>query len=273
MSDILTQYYNTFVAVNGCHPKKFLCIWHVDKTWKEEELRNKVPNPVTQVCIYGMLRTLLEETDEAAFNDSVDILITSLSSTEETKNFLNYFLVFWLTKKEEWAYCYRLREGINTNMFAKAFHRVFKYKYLKGKVNKRVDTCLFYLVKFNRDKCFERVMKLTKGKSSKRLSVIHDRHRGSLSLSFDAVESNDNNSNSWLVQSSDSEDRYTVDQLLPKCNNPECMLRCTECNICGHMYQCQCPDALIICGPCKHVHLVHRYLTSGTDVPPPQCRR
>ena len=100
MSDIVTQYYNTFVAANGCHPKKLLCTWHVNKTWKEE-LRNKVPNPVTQVYIYGMLRTLLEETYEAAFNDSVDFLITSLSSTEETKNFLNYFQVFLLTKKEE----------------------------------------------------------------------------------------------------------------------------------------------------------------------------
>ena len=77
------------------------------------------------------------------------------------------------------------------------------------------------------------------------------------------------NSHSWLVQSSDGQDKYPVNQLSSKCNNADCMLRCNECNICCHMYQCQCPDSLINCGLCKHIHLVHRFLTTEADEPPP----
>lgn len=65
-----------------------------------------------------------------------------------------------------WAYCYRAGMGINTNMKVEAFHRVFKYSYLKGKVNKRVDNCLMNLLKYVRDKYFERMIKLTKGKAT-----------------------------------------------------------------------------------------------------------
>ena len=66
--------------------------------------------------------------------------------------------------------------GINTNMFCETFHRVFKYTYLKGKANKRVDKCLVNLIKFNRDQ------KLTKGKLTQKLSMIQARHRNSLNL-------------------------------------------------------------------------------------------
>ena len=62
------------------------------------------------------------------------------------------------------GYYYRVGLVINTNMFYQAFHSVFKYTYLNGKANKRVDKCLVNLIKFNRDKTFERIKKLTKGK-------------------------------------------------------------------------------------------------------------
>ena len=69
--------------------------------------------------------------------------------------------------------------GINTNMMVEAFHRVFKYNYLKGKYNKRVDNCLVNLMKYTRDKLFERLIKLTKGKSTSKLKLIQDRHNRS----------------------------------------------------------------------------------------------
>ena len=40
-------------------------------------------------------------------------------------------------------------------MYCESFLRVFKYKYLKGKLNKRVDKCFLNLIKFNRDKIFD----------------------------------------------------------------------------------------------------------------------
>ena len=72
--------------------------------------------------------------------------------------------------------CYRQGSFINTNMYVEAFHRVLKYIYLRGKVNRRVDTCVHALIKIARDKFFERTVKLSKGKCSLKLDDIRKRH-------------------------------------------------------------------------------------------------
>ena len=52
-----------------------------------------------------------------------------------------------------------------------AFHRVLKHVYLKGKVNKRLDKCIGILMKLARDKGFERLVKLEKGKICERIFI------------------------------------------------------------------------------------------------------
>ena len=43
-------------------------------------------------------------------------------------------------------------------MYVESFHHVLKYIYMQGKVNncKRVDKCIYTLLKISRDKAFER---------------------------------------------------------------------------------------------------------------------
>ena len=65
--------------------------------------------------------------------------------------------------------------------------RVFQYKYLKGKVNRRVDKCLVNLLKFSRDKVFERIFRLTKGKNSAKLKRVHWSHLESMSVPITKV--------------------------------------------------------------------------------------
>ena len=77
--------------------------------------------------------------------------------------------------------------GISTNMVVEAFYRVFKYNYLKGKVNKRVDKCLVSLLRFLHDKYFERLVKLTKGRSCNKIKVINDWHSKGMKMSVDSV--------------------------------------------------------------------------------------
>ena len=59
--------------------------------------------------------------------------------------------------------CYRKVAFVNTNMYVEAFQHVLNI-YLKGKVNKQVDRCIHVLLEFARDKAFERLVKLKKGK-------------------------------------------------------------------------------------------------------------
>ena len=85
-------------------------------------------------------------------------------------------------------------------MFSEAFHRVFKYKYLKGKINRRVDKSLVNFLKFSRDKVFERITKLTKGKNSAKLKRVHRSHLESMNVPFINVFRQQNES-IWIVES------------------------------------------------------------------------
>ena len=163
-----------------------------------------------------------------------------------------------------WAYCHRIGLGINTNILVEAFHRVFKYNYLKGKFNKRVDNCLLNLLKFVRDKFFERLIKLTKGKCNYKTRVIQDRHNKSKSLSDELLTKQAEFT--WSVLSEHNKSTYTVTRLMETCKDPSCDLKCLEYNICVHLYMCNCPDSLIQSTICKHVHLIQRVLTTA---PPP----
>ena len=77
---------------------------------------------------------------------------------------------------EEWAYAYRHGAEINTNMYVETFHCVLNVVYLDSKQNRRVDHLLTVLLHFARDKAFEQIQKLEKGKSSDRIKEINKKH-------------------------------------------------------------------------------------------------
>ena len=151
---------------------------------------------------------------------------------------------------------------INTNMYTEAFHRVLKYVYLRGRINKRLDKLIYVLLKLSRDKGFER--EIEKGKYSERLNIICKRHQSSLKLSLSQVSETDDPL-MWNVSSNDSDINYTVvldNKICPQ----KCSMLCPECNICIHMFTCNCADALICTTICKHIHLVARYTLANSQI-------
>ena len=149
-------------------------------------------------------------------------------------------------------------------MYVEAFHRVLKYLYLKGKVNKRMDKCIHVLLKFTRDKGFERLIKLEKRKVSKRNKIIQLRHRKSLELPLDSVYQIEETSQ-WTVNSEfETNCHYSVTLENLQCPF-KCHIQCDDCRICVHMYTCNCMDALIQSTICKHIHLVVRFRTNQTN--------
>lgn len=154
--------------------------------------------------------------------------------------------------------CYRKKAGINTNMHVESFHRLLKYVYMKGKVNKRVDKCLHLLLKIARDKAYERLIKSEKGKISHRIACIRQRHKTSLEMSTDLVE--ENGDDCWKVVSS-SNPLVCYEVCKEDCScSATCSMRCTQCDICIHQYSCTCPDSLVRLTICKHIHLLSRKL-------------
>ena len=193
MTDIAPQFYDAFCAVFNCEPIQLYCTWHIDKAFKEQ-LKSKIKNFEIEVEVYKQLRIVLEQTNEKLFDNYLSTYCERLHNSLVTNDFANYFDRYSVPCKEKGGYYYRVGLDINTNMFYKAFHRVFKYTYFKGKANKRVDKCFVNLIKFNRDKIFEKIKKLTKGKLTQKLSMIQARHRNSLNLDFGSVTQSEENS-------------------------------------------------------------------------------
>ena len=153
MSDLAGQFYTAWVASFGNRPHKLVCMWHVDRAWRENLRQLKDSEP--EATVYHNLRVLLEETDHHKFELLLDQTIEELSKSSTTANFGKYFQTHYANTKEQWATCYRKDAFVNTNMYVEAFNRVLKYVYMKERVNKRLDKCIYVLLKFARDKGFD----------------------------------------------------------------------------------------------------------------------
>lgn len=210
--------------------------------------------------MYKQLRTLLQERDENAFVVLLNNFITSLFTKESTIEFGKYFKAHYLNNCESWAYCYRINAGLNTNMHIERMHRTIKYLYLGGKHVKRLDKAVSAIMKFTKDKLFERLIVLNKGKISSKITHIRLRHRSSEILDLSIVREMETG---WQVASSSSNDIYIVEERNLSCN---CKLVCQDCQTCLHRYSCTCLDASIRWNMCKHIHLVCKF-RKNTDKP------
>ena len=134
--------------------------------------------------------------------------------------------------------------------------------YFKGKVNKRLDNCIFNLLKYVRVKTFDRLIKETRGKSTDRVNMIHDRHLRSLSLPVESVNCEEDDTRTVLEE--DRRSSYKVCRIASACEERNCGLRFQECCACVHLYVCNCPDCLITSTIWKHIHLVNRCLNGSS---------
>ncbi len=265
MSDLAEQFYNAWTSTfyTCTPPKRLLCTWHVDKAWRKNI--DKLADDQLKITIYHNLRVLLDETDVPKFEVLLQRTLQSLRDSPLTCDFADYFECYYVKKKEQWAMCYRKEAAINTNMYVEAFHRVLKYVYLKGKVNKRLDNCIGVLLKLARDKGFERITKIEKGKMSDRITQIRVRHKTSLKMPVNLITET-KQYHTWEVNSMDGKNTYIVGQVNEVCPY-NCAMMCSDCHICLHMYSCDYPDALIRASICKHVHLLVRSLASTSSTP------
>lgn len=138
-------------------------------------------------------------------------------------------------------------------MYLESVHKTFKYSYLKGKKNKRLDRCITELIKFTRDNVFKRLHKLSKNKCSLKEDCIVRSHLKGTQINKSQITFT--STSSWLVQSSkDNEVSYRVLKTKDTCDDIDCKLKCRQCDVCTHIYTCECPDHVVRCNICKHIH-------------------
>lgn len=248
MSDMAEEFFNAWIRIMSQPEYHLFCTWHVDRAWRKN--LSKITSREKRAEIYKVLRTLLQETDKQAFHSMLVKSISLMKSETDCKIFGEYFEREYEGSASKWAYCYRLHAGLNTNMHLERMHGVIKHIYMHGKKPKRLDIAIHVLMRFIRDKLFDRLIYLNKGKISSKLALVRQRHDRSLMMSSENIVSTEK---PWTVLSSNKKELYEIketDQL--DCN---CNLRCSECKACIHSYICSCSDSSIKFNMCKHIHL------------------
>lgn len=162
MSDEANQYFGAWTKVFGEGCNKLLCSWHVDRSWRGLKA---IGDSHLEALVYKQLKALMEEPKKAMFDTMLKQCLKEWKSHVKTRDFARYFEKEYAWRTPQWALTYRVGSCINTNIFVEAFHRVLKHVYLHGTLNRRLDILINTLLRFARDKGFERLFKLSKGKS------------------------------------------------------------------------------------------------------------
>ncbi|GBN01390.1 hypothetical protein AVEN_110443-1 [Araneus ventricosus] len=252
MSDDAPAFYNAWTDVFESSPHKLLCAFHFDKA-VTKQLKQLISNKLKSCEVYKSLITIFSENIQQRFLEMYPNFKNDLLDDPETEKFGIYFINNYDHRLKEIAACYRLESIVNTNNHLESFHKDFKYNYLNGKSNKRLDHCLYKLIEYIKDKGHQRIIKLQRGKVSFQVRKILIRHKLSLSLNPDSVlqESDD----SFIVKGERA--NYNVELIKENC--PEvCRIRCNECSACIHKIKCSCMDSVQNNTICKHAHLVCR---------------
>ncbi len=252
MSDDAMQYWSAWTAAySSINTTKLLCAWHVDRAWRKA-LKERIPVKENQIDVYHHLRSLLTEVEPDKFRGLLQQFVSFLSKCHP--QFCSYFQRNYTPRVEEWATCYRVSKFVNTNMYLESFHRVLKIVYLQGKKNRRLDNLIHVLLKLARNKAFEQVQKIHKGKTSHRINEINRRHKESSKMISEGCHLQTISSNEWKITSQTTPGKMYIVQLENRSCPSSCKLRCVACDVCIHMYTCSCVDSVVHTTICKHIH-------------------
>ncbi|XP_025415308.1 uncharacterized protein LOC112687015 [Sipha flava] len=178
-------YYNAWSIVMGDVPHRLLCIWHVDRNWRKHLCKIK-RRAEKKFLVYKTLRVLLQITSVDEFKTCQDQVINDLLKDEDTHAFGIYFKDSYSKRSEVWAYCYRLKKGINTNMYLESFHKVLKH-YLEGKKCQRLDKIINSVMKINRDIILKRLIKISKNVMTSKEKKICESHTRGESITTSSI--------------------------------------------------------------------------------------
>ncbi len=77
MSDDADQYYSAWVDTYDQAPKKLLCNWHVDRSWRRA-IASFIRDVDEQVYMYHMLRVLMEEDERKKFHELLEKALSKI---------------------------------------------------------------------------------------------------------------------------------------------------------------------------------------------------
>ena len=145
-------------------------------------------------------------------------------------------------------------------MFVESFHQTLKEIYFERKQNRRVNHLWFTLRKVGQDKTYEQWIKAEKGKVTVLQRESNKRPKQAEAIPSNAVSRQ--NAEYWQVQStSDKSKVHNVRKTGSSVCN--CLLRCSFCAACVHLFQCTCLAYAVRGIVSTHIHAVN--ITEPTE--------
>ena len=92
------------------------------------------------------------------------------------------------------------------------------------------------------------------GKFTHHICDILKRHKSAVDMTEDLLVPIEQDKKQTVKSESRMETCYIVEKVNSFC---DCKVTCRKCQICPHMYSCNCLDAVIHTTVCKHAHFVH----------------
>lgn len=105
-------------------------------------------------------------------------------------------------------------------MYLESVHKCLKYYYLHCKKNKCLDTCINALLKFTRNKIFERFIKLAKNKYTAKEENIIKRHNIRIQINPETIKVIGDNC--WEISAKETNMAYEVIHNSDACKTEDC---------------------------------------------------
>ena len=266
MTDDAEAFANAWVQVMGPPAHRLLCVWHVDRAWRKN-LAKIEGDGLLKATVYKTLRTLMEVSCQETFQEKLQQFLEALQKDKKTMAFADYFCRQYANRPELWAYCFRIGLRVHHNMHLEAMHRVLKHVHLQGRKVKRMDRSLGAVMSLLQEKNADRLLKTQRGKYTKLLLRIRERHRKGLKMNAGGVTCLQDNLQYMVPGKADQV--YLVEQVDNPPHEPlTCALRCTLCGICTHSFTCTCLDSGLRNTICKHIHRVMQTVRPVLVSPP-----
>jgi hypothetical protein len=249
MSDCAATFYNAWIeemCVNKPLPARLWCSWHVLKNWTKK--LKKIPDNLLQKKVTRKLLALRDELDEEKFPHMLNSFIEFCK--KHCPVFCGYFEKYYYKIPQRWAYCYRKKFRINTNMMIENLHRTIKKLYFGGKAVRRLDQSLHTLLKVIKDRQANYICLREMGYSTARSTSIAKNHRKAMDICKTVILESDNGDFLCTVNSDQFKLTRNYDQ------PHECYQDCSICQLCVHQYTCSCKEYVVKSEFCSHIHLI-----------------
>lgn len=245
------EIYKTWIA-NFSNKPKMLQNEFIVRRDLRSLLNRHFPNDNVRRMAWNVIEGMIYEHYVNNLKGLKEVLVKTISSSQNSNTFMKKFEKDWLSRIEEWSFAHRVGATENLLFVANGFTKLKKFVSFKGtkKLNQSVD----HILKIGYDKCFLRTKRMFKGdqKFSRLLEDVEKSHKVAKNELTHASITQFENDCKWKVECQGEE--YCVFHLQSHCS---CKILCKECQICMHEYACSCEAFVKTQTMCAHIHKVH----------------